>query len=46
MRTACKWCGALLGVLAGWVWVCPRCDYNEIGGGPDESRVRDQRPRP
>lgn len=42
----CRWCPSTLGVIAGWLYICPRCDYNNLGGGPNEDRVKDQQPRP
>lgn len=42
----CKWCRRVLGVAGGWLYLCPHCDYNDLGGGPPEDRVKDQRPRP
>ncbi len=41
----CKWCSKVLGVLSGWVLVCPACDYYG-SAGPPEDKVRDQYPRP
>ncbi len=45
MIRRCKWCRRHLGIIAGWLYICPACDYNDYGG-PDENRVKDQYPKP